>query len=189
MTFPSELRERTMSTRRATSNGPSVPPPRAYTEFLRALNPVFMDSDGAEAGFPRCTYTRRRPSPISVPSSASSASLSTGTSGTSTPRSIRPRSPASDPQSTRSLAPLRHLGLPPPYSPSSACPYSPYSAIRSPFSPFELRLTYTEPPRSAREGSLSIQHIVTHTVTLKRAPSLDPPPKGKRRRTDKSEDK
>ncbi|KAK9584164.1 hypothetical protein V6Z90_006714 [Aspergillus fumigatus] len=45
------------------------------------------------------------------------------------------------------------------------------------------------PPRSAREGSLSIQHIVTHTVTLKRAPSLDPPPKGKRRRTDKSEDK
>jgi hypothetical protein len=67
-------------------------------------------------------------------------------------------------------------------------PYSPYS-IQSPYSPSELRLRCTESPRSAREGSVSIQHIITRTVTFKRAPSLEPPPKGKRRRTNESEER
>ncbi|EAW11188.1 uncharacterized protein ACLA_088780 [Aspergillus clavatus NRRL 1] len=188
--FPSELRERPAFDRREGGNGPSVPPPRAYTEFLRVLSPVFSDSDGVGASFSRCAYASRRSSTLSIPSSASTSSFTIGTSTASTPRSVPPLSPASVsvPESPRTLAPLRHLGFPPPYSPGMASSCSP-CAMRSSFSPSELRLRYTESPRSAREESISIQQIITHTVTLRRAPSLDPPPRGKRRRTNESEER
>jgi hypothetical protein len=76
-------------------------------------------------------------------------------------------------------------------SPYSASPWSalPHSAtsIRSPLSPSDWKLRYIETPRSATAKGVSVRQVVTRTVTYKRTP-LDPPPKGKRRKTQECRD-
>jgi hypothetical protein len=69
-------------------------------------------------------------------------------------------------------------------SPSNDSPLSSTTAY-SPFSPSDWKLRYLEGSRSATVKPVSVRQVVTRTVTYKRTP-LDPPPKGKRRRTSTS---
>lgn len=196
MTFPSELspltatstpinkREDRSSEGSSTS---SLTPPPSYVEFLKALTPVFETPVSASAEFRRFNFEKRRPSPISVPSSATSEGPKT------TSAVVHPPSPATSnlspsPQSAR-LPPLRRLRIP------QSCAYSPMSdspgsarTIRSPFTPSDWKIRYVETPRSAGGKPLSVRQVVTRTVTYKRT-HLEPPPKGKRRKTSQSPEK
>ncbi|CAG8029626.1 unnamed protein product [Penicillium salamii] len=106
----------------------------------------------------------------------------------------------------QSLHPISYKDSPHTATPRSATPYSaspysasPYSAtpwsalprsatsIRSSFSPTDWKLRYLEAPRSATGKAVSVRQVVTRTITYKRTP-LDPPPKGKRRKTQECRD-
>lgn len=193
MTFPSELSpltattpiKRELSSSEASSTS-SVTPPPSYVEFLKALTPVFETPISASTEFRRFNFEKRRPSPISVPSSATSEGPKT------TSAVIHPPSPATSnispsPQSAR-LPSLRRLRIP------QTCVYSPVSdspgsarTIHSPFTPSDWKIRYIETPRSAGGKSVSVRQVVTRTVTYKRT-HLEPPPKGKRRKTSESHD-
>lgn len=194
MSFPSELHDSPLTggsdpikREEGISTGTATPitPPLSYTEFLKALTPVFTSPVSAGAEFPKFKPEKRRPSPILVPSSATPLSASDAPKTTSA--AIPPRSPAASPQSARVPTSLRRLRIPPSciYSPVTDSPQS-ARTIRSPFSPSDWKIRYVEPPRSAGGKSVSVRHVVTRTVTFKRTP-LDSPPKGKRRKT--SEDR
>lgn len=189
MTFPSELSPLTASPltikREDGTPAPSLTPP-SYAKFLEALTPVMSGPVSAGVDYQRFNFEKRRPSPISVPSSASS-------DGPKTTSAIPPPSPATShksasPQSARLPTSLRRLRIPP------SCVYSPVSdspgsarTIRSPFSPSDWKIRYIETPRSAGGKAVSVRQVVTRTVTYKRT-HLDPPPKGKRRKTSESGD-
>jgi hypothetical protein len=82
---------------------------------------------------------------------------------------------------------LRRLCIPPTciYSPVSDSPGS-ARTIHSPFTPSDWKVIET--PRSAGGGKqVRVRHVVTRTVTYKRT-QLDPPPRGKRRKTSESGD-
>jgi hypothetical protein len=192
MIFPSELHDSPLtatsdhikSEEGSASSSSSITPPDSYKKFLEALTPVFSPvSAGAE--FKRFNFDKRRPSPISVPSSASS-------DGPKTTSAIPPPSPArsqqsASPQSAR-LPPLRRLRIPPScaYSPMTDSPRS-ARTILSPYTPSDWKIRYIETPRSAGGKSVSVRQVVTRTVTYKRT-HLEPPPKGKRRKTSESRD-
>ncbi|KAL4804836.1 hypothetical protein BDV18DRAFT_142638 [Aspergillus unguis] len=204
ITFPSELQEflqpaNPPSARCTDTKGPSVPPPLAYTEFLKALSPAFGSPSGSiSTPYSSSSYTfnKQLPSPKSLPSTASSTSFSSE-SAPSTGRGMRthartrsgPPSALSAPRSATetSHSSFRRIRMSP-YLYSPAEVDSPKSAhpVRSPYPPVERRVRYVDSPASAGGRSITIQQIVTHTVTLKRVPSLAPPPKGKRRRTSQS---
>lgn len=195
MTFPSELRDSPL-TSTSTASDPAIKreegypvsarltPPDSYTKFLEALTPTFspMTPGGS---FKRFNFEKRRPSPISVPSSTSSDGPKT------TGDIMRPPSPASSqqsasPQSARLAIPLRRLRIP------QSCIHSPMSdssssarTLRSPFTPSDWRMIET--PTSAGGKSVSVRQVVTRTVTYKRT-QLEPPPRGKRRKTSASPD-
>ncbi|KAJ5834686.1 hypothetical protein N7447_000712 [Penicillium robsamsonii] len=204
MTFPSELHESPLTSAPFTAGsdfikreeGSSTPitPPQAYTEFLKALTPVFTSPVSAGVEFPNFKFEKRRPSPISVPSSATSTvfstrdSLSARDSPKVTSATLPPPSPALSPQSARLPTTLRRLRIP------HTCMYSPVTespgsarTIRSPYSPSDWKIRYIETPRSAGGKSVSVRQVVTRTVTYKRT-HLDPPPRGKRRKTSESQD-
>jgi hypothetical protein len=130
-----------------------------------------------------------RRSPTSAPSSAISSSFfgSTTSSRKCTPVTLPPLTPATPCSATaRSPGYLRRLKIPPPYhvSPASAIatPRSAQSLSgRSPNSPSEWTVHRVESPVS-QNGEVSVRHVVTTTITFKRAPRLEPPPPGKRRR-------
>lgn len=201
MSYPSELyyspRSSTSdTTEKAPSSTASLSPPPSYTDFLKALTPVFSPSSAGGASFPRCPSNNPHPSPVSIPSSTTSTSFSESEKASSSKKrrgvsaSVPPPSPASAPVSARPSGPGGRLRLPPPYticSPGMGTPRS-ASFARSPYSPPEWRVRYVESPRSANTTSLSVQHVVTTTVTFKRSPPLGPPPKGKRRRSRDSEE-
>ncbi|KAF7714798.1 Uncharacterized protein PECH_008037 [Penicillium ucsense] len=191
MTFPSELSPMTASplTIKCEDGTPtsSLTPP-SYARFLEALTPVMTGPVSAGVDFQKFAFEKRRPSPISVPSSASS-------DGPKTTSAIPPPSPvisnkSSSPQSARLPTSLRRLRIP------TSCIYSPLTdspgsarTIRSPFSPSDWKLRCLETPRSAGgiNKAVSVRQVVTRTVTYKRT-HLDPPPKGKRRKTSESGD-
>ncbi|KAJ5255246.1 hypothetical protein N7505_010397 [Penicillium chrysogenum] len=82
MTFPSELHESPLTAgsdfiKREEGSSTPITPPQAYTEFLKALTPVFTSPVSAGVDFPKFKFEKRRPSPISVPSSATSTVFST----------------------------------------------------------------------------------------------------------------
>lgn len=201
ITFPSELQEQlqppTPSPRCTDNKGPSVPPPLAYTEFLKALSPAF--GSPSEAATTPCTSSssslnKQLPSPRSLPSTASSTSFSGESApgqGSKTHARTRsgPPTPLSAPRSAAepSHPTCRRLRLSPSYlySPAADSPGSAHP-VRSPYPPAERRVRYVESPASAGGRSITIQHVVTHTVTLKRVPSLAPPPKGKRRKVNQN---
>ncbi|KGO36684.1 hypothetical protein PEX1_043540 [Penicillium expansum] len=191
-----------------------ITPPLAYTDFLNALTPVFTSPVSA-GGFSKFSMEKRDPSPISQPSTATSPTLSTQRELKSPPTpaiSLPPPSPCAL-KSPKAPPALRRLRIPQslkPFSskdsprtstPCSATPHSasPYSAtqwsalprsatsLRSPFSPSDWKLRYFEAPRSATTRAVSVRQVVTRTITYKRTP-LDPPPKGKRRKTQECRD-
>ncbi|KAF5860921.1 hypothetical protein ETB97_000900 [Aspergillus alliaceus] len=190
--FPSELQEsipanNQESSEREEGSGPSVPPPLAYTEFLRALSPAFGGSDGPDPVTTRWSFGRPLSSPSSIPSSASSASFEPGDTARDSPTSV-PASPVATPRSASGAGPLRRFRVPPPYlSPITESPQTPYMA-RTTLSPADWRPRRVESQNGANGRTITIQHIITHTITLKHAPSLDPAPRGKRRRTHDSQD-
>ncbi|KAJ5580457.1 hypothetical protein VI817_009867 [Penicillium citrinum] len=193
MSFPSELHDSPLtatsefikSEEGSASSSSSITPPDSYKKFLEALTPVFSPvSAGAE--YKKFNFEKRRPSPISVPSSASS-------DGPKTTSAIPPPSPATSkaspsPQSARLPTSLRRLRIPQTrvYSPMSDSPGS-ARTILSPYTPSDWKIRYIETPRSAGGKSVSVRQVVTRTVTYKRT-HLEPPPKGKRRKTSESRD-
>jgi hypothetical protein len=194
MPLPSQFYDSPLTTgsgsiKREEGSSTPITPPQAYTEFLKALTPIFTSPVSAGAEFPRFKFEKRRPSPISVPSSTTSTNFSTrgSLSARDSPKvtsaTLAPPSPTPSPQSARLPTTLRRLRIP------QSCMYSPMTdspgsarTIRSPFSPSDWKIRYIESPRSAGGKSVSVRQVVTQTVTYKRTP-LDPPPKGKRRKT------
>ncbi|KAF9890859.1 hypothetical protein FE257_005435 [Aspergillus nanangensis] len=210
MTFPSELHSdpsSSLSDNVKTEDVMSTPitPPAAYTEFLKALTPVFASPNSAGVNFSKFTFDNKPAhSPTSQPASAISGSFNfSSESAKSATASLPPPTPLTAP-ATRAGGPpqlpplpplarprrdprnLRSLRIPPAvqYSPAN----SPRSAttIRSPYSPSDWKLRYMEGPHSA-SGKLSVRHVVTHTVTYKRT-ELEDPPKGKRRKLHESKE-
>ncbi|PYI05724.1 hypothetical protein BO78DRAFT_139698 [Aspergillus sclerotiicarbonarius CBS 121057] len=192
--FPSQLQDdspnRPELDQHEPGSGPLVPPPRAYTEFLRALRPAYSGPEGINGSYTRWVRSRALPSPVSLPSTARSASFPLTNGPKSSPTSIPP-SPLARPRSARESAPARHLYASPsyPYSPATTeFPPSPFT-VRTPITPVDRRARHVEISNDPNGTTITIQHIVTHTVNLKRAPSLDPPPRGKRRRTSESQER
>ena len=199
-TFPSELHDdssaSSISIKQEDSATPitpnsSLPLPKAYTEFLDALTPVFSPAS-AGPNSQKFSFEKTGASPTSQPASALSTSFSFSTCGRSPTVSLPPPTPGSAVNLCKGFSSPRHLPLPRPYkyspgtdSPMSATPMSapslrsPYSA--SPYSSADWKLRYGDPPRSASGKPVSVKEIVTRTVTYKRT-QLDAPPKGKRRK-------
>jgi hypothetical protein len=191
--FPSEIHSGSLSSLSDVKQeeGVSTPitPPLSYTEFLKALTPVFTSPVSPGAGFPKYPMERSLSSSVSQPSTATSSSFSSS-EGLKSAKSVShvPESPLETPQSARMPGPRRRLRISTSrshlksFSPITDSPRS-ANTLRSPFSPSEWKLRYFEAPMSACDRTpMNIKHVVTQTVTYKRT-SLDPPPKGKRRRT------
>lgn len=210
MSFPSELyynshRSATSDTikKEEQSSRPSLSPPSSYTEFLKALTPVFSPASANGPSFPRSTSSSSpassndgpHPSPISISSSPASATFPMSQKASSKKKrsstSLQPPSPASTPLSAKTLGSAGRMPPPPPYTAYSPIVSPPRSAtvIQSPYPSPEFRIRYVESPRSgivpSTPRSVSVQHVVTTTVTFKRPPPLGPPPKGKKRRVRK----
>ncbi|CAI7591716.1 unnamed protein product [Penicillium manginii] len=168
-----------------------IPTPSAYTEFLNALTPVFASPVSAGGSFPKFTFD---PSPTSQPSTATSPAFSSAPSLKSpsltlpppSPRYVKPPSPKGlkelkESKISKSPHTLRRLRIPQSLKtlstkdlPRTATPMSATPRSASPRSATPRSATSTKP--------VSVRQVVTRTVTYKRTP-LDPPPKGKRRKT------
>ncbi|KAI9039052.1 uncharacterized protein KD926_010037 [Aspergillus affinis] len=189
MTFPSELRERTYTTNLDPNEGCkkededvefSMTPPPAYTEFLNTFSPIFGSPDTSRANFSKYMLDKPRSSPTSTPSSSTATTFP----GSHLPRNLPPA--AAHPHvsvSNRTPDHVRRMRLPPPYAytPASDSPHSAHP-LRSPYTPSEMRMHRFDSPVSDHAGYFSVRHVVTTTITYKRAPQLEPPPQGKRRR-------
>ncbi|RLM00185.1 hypothetical protein CFD26_108159 [Aspergillus turcosus] len=212
MMFPSELREPSatiyldtkIKEREAENqeNTVTITPPPAYTEFLETFSPIFASSTTSSTtsrvSFAKYMLDKPRRSPTSAPSSTTSSSFSKGSTPKHSPsKPPFPLSPAASWSPKEAPAPVpaaKRLRLPPPYlySPTTstatatttATTDSPRSAhlLRSPFFPQEWKLRRFESPMSDGGPPVCVRQIVTTTITYKRAPQLDPPPPGKRRR-------
>ncbi|KAJ5094332.1 hypothetical protein N7456_010193 [Penicillium angulare] len=191
--FPSELHDDSPSTsisdsiKQEDSFTPltphsSIPLPKAYTEFLEAMTPVFSPAS-AGANFQKFTFDKTSASPTSQPASALSGSFAFSPYTTRSPTiSLPPPTPGSAVYSKKGFPLPRRLRIPQSikYSPTTDSPRS-ATSIRSPFSATDWKLRYYEPPRSSGGKPVSVKQIVTRTVTYKRT-QLDAPPKGKRRK-------
>ncbi|PYI15418.1 hypothetical protein BO86DRAFT_385884 [Aspergillus japonicus CBS 114.51] len=197
MTFPSELQADSGASlsgggaRNSSDDGLSTPitPPAAYTEFLKALTPIFSPADGNGATT-RFVWDKATKTPTSQPASAVSGSFnfSDATTRPAT-ASLPPPTPyGTVPPTRRDMMNLRRLRIPPAmrYSPTLETPRS-ANSILSPYSPSDWKLRYWEGPRSATASRVSVRHVVTHTVTYKRT-QLEDPPKGKRRKHSEEKD-
>ncbi|KAB8228758.1 uncharacterized protein BDW43DRAFT_290406 [Aspergillus alliaceus] len=189
MSFPSELRERTYTCldpdrpekeiKKEDEEEITITPPPAYTEFLNTFSPIFSRPATSRENFSKYMLDRPRPSPTSAPTSSTSPSFPKESARVPPPytasRCFVPLPPKSPDNS-------RRLPLPPPYvcAPMTDSPRSAH-ALQSPFTPSDYRLRMFDSPVSDNGASFSVRHVVTTTITLKRAPQLDPPPQGKRR--------
>ena len=162
-----------------------ITPPTAYTDFLKALTPVFTGPMSASHGFPK--YLGENPSTATSPTSQPASAISESTFSDS----VRSPTVSLPPPTPNSAAPSRknfhgrRLRIqsalkfsPNADSPRSATPRS-ATTLRSPFSPSDWTLRYYDSPRSAKP--VSVKQVVTRTVTYKRT-QLEAPPKGKRRK-------
>ncbi|KGO71864.1 hypothetical protein PITC_025960 [Penicillium italicum] len=160
-----------------------ITPPTAYTDFLKALTPVFTGPMSAGLSFPKYEKASTATSPTSQPASAFSGSTFSDSVRSPTV-SLPPPTPNSAAPSRRSFHGRRlRIQSSLKFSPSADSPRSatPWSAttLRSPFSPSDWTLRYYDSPRSAKP--VSVKQVVTRTVTYKRT-QLEAPPKGKRRK-------
>ncbi|PYI19851.1 hypothetical protein BO86DRAFT_391762 [Aspergillus japonicus CBS 114.51] len=192
MSFPSELRERTYTTcldldrpsieKKDEETEITITPPPAYTDFLNTFSPIFSSPTSSRANFSKYMLDKPRSPPSSTPSSTTSTTFPLSHCQKVGSAAIPPRAP-SPPWASKSSGHGQHLRLPPPYActPTSESPRSAHP-LRSPLSPSEWRIRQFESPVSDVGNSFSIRHVVTTTITYKRAPQLDPPPQGKRRK-------
>ncbi|KAL4922350.1 hypothetical protein BDW62DRAFT_51991 [Aspergillus aurantiobrunneus] len=196
MVFPSELRTDSSagSARNGDASSTPITPPAAYTEFLKALTPIFGSPESAEGvDFSKYRFGRHNvDSPRSQPSSAVNSGFNFSDSARSATTSLPPPTPLAPPHARRELSNLRRLRIPPAlrYSPPSAEPprsagprsAGPQSAAprsagprntgprsatfpRSPYSPADWRMRYFDPPRSANPRSSSHKMSVRHVIT------------------------
>lgn len=199
-TFPSELKSEHSNDTLSSGSDPvkheegmstPITPPTAYTDFLKALTPVFSPVS-AGVNFPK--YPLEKPAsnssstPTSQPASAVSGSFNfnepvkSATAALPPPTSGAARPARKDPSSLRRLRIPSSTQFSPIDSPRSA------TTIRSPYSPADWKLRYLDTPRSATTArSISVRQVVTQTVTYKRT-QLEAPPKGKRRKYHESKD-
>jgi hypothetical protein len=187
-TFPSEINSASLSslsdTKPADAMSTPITPPLAYTEFLKALTPVFTSPVSPDVAFSKFPMDNR-PTSTSQPSTATSGSFSSGKVIKSA--TFSPQSPNVPLHSAKGASGRRRMKISPiktsakAFSPITDSPKS-ASTLRSPFSPADWKLRYFEAPRSSKGKPVSVRQVVTRTVTYKRTP-LDPPPKGKRRKT------
>ncbi|KAH8700281.1 hypothetical protein BGW36DRAFT_126130 [Talaromyces proteolyticus] len=195
-TFPSEIHDGPASARpdikHEDSSATPISPPLAYTEFLKALTPVFNSPMSPAMSFPKFPIEKSR-TPTSQPSTASSASFPSSDFIKSA--TISPQSP----MSAKSFSGRRRLRISTakvcgktfsPTTPATDSPLSALSALSatsmcSPFSPSDWKLHYSDVSRNSTGKPVSVRQVVTRTVTYKRTP-LDPPPRGKRRKTGES---
>lgn len=185
-TFPSEIQKSDVK-REDTSSTP-ITPPVAYTEFLKALTPVFTSPVSPETSFPKFPIERSCTSK-SQPSTATTCSFPNDAIKSAS-GIVSPQSPTAPVLPAKGSGTRRRLKISPvktsakAFSPTTESPKS-ASTIRSPFSPSDWKLRYFEAPASACGKPVSVRQVVTRTVTYKRTP-LHPPPKGKRRKTNES---
>lgn len=189
-TFPSEIHSSSSSETSGNIKGEEInstpiTPPLAYTEFLKALTPVFTSPLSPSVSFSKFAPERSATSSTSQPSSATSSSFP-AKDAIKSASSLPPPSPFSKAPALNKRETLRRLRIPASvtYSPVTETPTS-TTSLRSPFSPSEWKLRYFEGPRSATGKPVNVRQVVTRTMTFKRTP-LDPPPKGKRRKTTES---
>lgn len=195
-TFPSELHTPSISSRSDTKTeiplSTPITPPLAYTEFLKALTPVFNSPISPAMSFSKFPV-EKVPTSISQPSTATSVSFpsniefaKSAKSASISPESPFPPSlpskPANSGRKRLRISTTKACGKG--YTPAAESPMSAKTAY-SPFSPSDWKLRYLEGPRSASSKHVSVRQVVTRTVTYKRTP-LDPPPKGKRRKASAS---
>ncbi|CAG8243120.1 unnamed protein product [Penicillium salamii] len=213
-TYPSQIHLPDLEIKREDESGTPIEVPPSYTEFIKAYTPIYTSPVSA-GGFPKFSGGKSDSSPVSQPSPATSPAFSFGNSlkSPATPAiSLPPPSPCTVKSAKatpalrrlripQSLQPVSYKDSPRTATPCSATPYSasPYSAtpwsalprsatsIQSSFSPTDWKLRYLEAPRSATGKAVSVRQVVTRTITYKRTP-LDPPPKGKRRKTQECRD-
>ncbi|OOF96148.1 hypothetical protein ASPCADRAFT_207505 [Aspergillus carbonarius ITEM 5010] len=193
MVFPSELRERTFTTCLDSDrpsnmgkgsnedNDTSITPPPAYTDFINTFSPIFSSPTTSRANFYKYMVDKPRRSPTSPPSSTTSTNfprVPPPKNTTITTHQTLPNTGA-----TRSVAPIQRMRLPPPhvYTPVSDSPRSAHP-LHSPSSPSDWRVRPFDSPVSEAGNSFNVRQVVTTTITYKRAPQLDPPPLGKKRR-------
>ena len=160
----------------------SIPLPKAYTEFLEAMTPVFSPAS-AGPNFHKFHFEKKSGSPTSQPGSALSGSFAFSPAYTRSPTvSLPPPTPGSAVYSKKGFPVPRRLLLPQSlkYSPTSDSPRS-ATSVRSPYSSTDLKVRYLDTPRSSGGKPVSVKQIVTRTVTYKRT-QLEAPPKGKRRK-------
>ncbi|KAJ5579722.1 uncharacterized protein N7459_005707 [Penicillium hispanicum] len=191
-TFPSELHDVSPSSvsdsiKKEDSCTPltpnsSIPLPKAYTEFLEALTPVFSPASAGASFHKFPLIDKPSASPTSQPASALSGSFAFSPSVRSPTVSLPPPTPGSAAPSKKGFPAPRRLRIPHSlkYSPTTDSPKS-ATPLRSPFSASDWKFRYHDPPRSATGKPVSVKQIVTQTVTYKRT-QLDAPPKGKRRK-------
>ncbi|RAL04936.1 uncharacterized protein BO80DRAFT_431504 [Aspergillus ibericus CBS 121593] len=198
MTFPSELRERTWTcldidrpikeVKKEDEDDNenevvTITPPPAYTEFLNTFSPIFSKPATSRENFYKYMRDKPRPSPASPPLTATSTTFPSGNS----PKSTTAMAPSQGPRApmvAKSPTHIQRMRLPAPYlyTPVSASPRSAHP-LRSPFTPSDWRQQrFFDSPVSETGNAFCVRHVVTTTVTYKRAPQLDPPPQGKRRK-------
>lgn len=195
-TFPSELYDDLPSSRsdsiKREDGSPTPMTPLSYTQFLEKHASAAYSPSSAGTEFPKFNFEKRRPSPISVPSSASTHTPLSAYpyDGPKTSSAAMPsHSPiAASPRSARLPNTLRRLRIP------TTCVYSPITdsprsarTLHSPFSPSDWKIRCIETPRSPGGTAVSVRQVVTRTVTYKRT-HLQLPPKGKRRKSTDSQE-
>lgn len=192
-TFPSEIHNASLLSRSDTKNEnpltTPITPPVAYTDFLKALTPVFNSPVSPAISFSKYPIEKLSTS-HSQPSTATSVSFPNGGDFVRS-ATISPDSPYAPSLSAKSFGNGRkRLRISTAktcnkiLSPATDSPMSASTAY-SPFSPSDWKIRYLDGPRSSTGKPVSVRQVVTRTVTYKRTP-LDPPPKGKRRKASAS---
>jgi hypothetical protein len=163
--FPSEIHSGSLSSlsdiKREDAASTPISPPLSYTEFLKALTPVFTSPVSPGISFPKCPVDKGLSTSYSQPSTATSSSFSTG-NGLKSAKSVSHASepsPMDPPRSARVPGPsprrrLRISTVKNPIKTFSPLTDSPRSAtaLRSPFSPTEWKLRYFDSPRQRTSG-------------------------------------
>ncbi|KAI9853933.1 MAG: hypothetical protein M1824_000808 [Vezdaea acicularis] len=158
-----------------------ITPPVAYTDFLKFASPTSSPL-WKESG---------KSSPTSQPSTADSSNCSCSCDAAPSPKMAKPTSPFSWPMSAPAYGPRRfRIPVSPLCSPLEQA-RSPLSAtVRSPMSiispkDFDFSVPrFPEPKSATTTRPVSVRQVVTRTVTYTPRTTLDPAPKGKRRKVE-----
>ena len=170
--------------------------PTAYTDFLKLLSPaVSTPSTSRSPLFDKALNSSGLPTPLTQPGSAAipNSPLKTCSSAPLNPRSpysMRPPASARSLRTPSSVRPRLSIPQSPVWSPATDSPRS--STLRSAFSPadwsaVDAKRKWCESPKTTTAtGSdpVCVKQVIKRTITMTRSPvtSLDPAPKGKKRK-------